>query len=133
MKSPRRRPESIDEYIAAFPPATQVLLEQVRRAVRKAAPKAVECISYGIPAFRLEGNRVHFAGYARHIGFYPMSRTIAEFKDDLSGYRRAKGSVQFPLDEPMPLRLIGRMVTFRMTAQKTKRAAKKTPPRRRVR
>jgi uncharacterized protein YdhG (YjbR/CyaY superfamily) len=133
MKSARRRPDSIDDYIAAFPPATQAALGQVRRAIRKAAPKAVETISYGIPTFRLEGNLVYFAGYARHIGFYPGSATIASFTQELSVFKSAKGSVQFPLDEPMPVRLIGRMVKFKVALQKTKQPIKKAPARRSVR
>src|SRR5262245_42701116 len=94
---------SIDEYVARLPKDVQSLLKKMRATIRKAAPKADEKISYGIPTFALEGNLVHFAGYSNHIGFYPGADGIAAFKKQLAGYKRAKGSVQFPLDEPLPL------------------------------
>ena len=113
---------SIDEYIAEFPPATQDVLRQVRAVIRDSAPGAVETISYAIPTFDLNGRHlVHFAGYERHIGFYPMASGVAAFKDELTGYKSAKGSVRFPLEQPLPVDLIRRIVEFRV-AQVTGKA-----------
>jgi len=104
----------IDNYIASFPKETQKLLEQVRNTVRKAAPEAEEAIKYGIPTLILNGNLVHFAGYKNHIGFYPAPQGLEEFKEELSGYKGAKGSVQFPIDQPLPLELITRITKYRV-------------------
>lgn len=104
----------IDGYIRTFPQEVQQILESVRATIRAAAPEAEEAIKYGIPTYVLAGNLVHFAGYERHIGFYPAPSGIEAFADELSGYKRAKGSVQFPINEPMPLELIKRMVAFRV-------------------
>lgn len=106
------KPFSIDEFISGFPPETIARLEKIRQIIRKAAPKATECINYGIPTFQLNGNLVHFSGYKNHIGFYPGSKVIASFKKEISMYKNAKGSVQFPLDKPMPTKLIKEMVIF---------------------
>lgn len=115
-------PTSIDEYIARFPAVTRDRLEEIRRIVRKAAPDASETISYGMPTFDLGGRHlVHFAGYARHIGFYPIPTGIAAFEDELSPYKRGKGSVQFPLDEPLPADLIRRIVEFRVRENRGER------------
>lgn len=114
-------PITIDQYISSFPETTQVLLQQVRAAIQKAAPNAEECIGYGIPTFRLHGNLVHFAGYKNHIGFYPGADGIAAFEEELSAYKRAKGSVQFPIDKKMPLGLIGRIVKYRAKQQLAKK------------
>lgn len=108
------KPNSIDNYIADFPEETRQILQQVRLTVSKAAPKAEETINYGIPTFTLNGNLVHFAGYKSHIGFYPAPSGIEAFKNELSVYKGAKGSVQFPLDKPMPLALITKIVKFRV-------------------
>jgi uncharacterized protein YdhG (YjbR/CyaY superfamily) len=97
-----------------FPAAVQAKLADMRRTIHKAAPKAEECISYGIPAFRFRGILVYFAAYRHHIGFYPTASGIRAFKDELSPYKSAKGSVQFAMDRPLPLGLIGRMVRFRV-------------------
>jgi len=105
---------NIDEFIAAFPPKTQLLLEKVRIIIRKAAPAAEEKISYGIPSFSLHGNLVHFSGYKNHIGFYPGSSGIKAFEKELSNYVCSKGTVQFPLDKPIPLTLISKIVKFRV-------------------
>ena len=105
---------SIDAYIATFPPEVQALLQQMRQTIQKAAPKATEAISYQIPTFRLQGNLVHFAGFKKHIGFYPGAAGIAAFQDELAGYKSAKGSVQFPLDQPLPLALVTKIVKFRV-------------------
>lgn len=109
------KPRTIDEYTAAFPSATQKLLEQVRHAVRQVAPAATETISYGIPTFQLEGKSlVHYAGFEHHIGLYATPDGHEEFESELSRYKRGKGSVQFPLDEPLPIELIKRIVQFRV-------------------
>ncbi|MBW8683986.1 iron chaperone [Chitinophaga rhizophila] len=104
----------IDSYIADFPEHVQVLLQQVRATIHKAAPEATEDIKYAIPTFVLNGNLVHFAAFKQHIGFYPTPTGIAEFENDLSVYKQGKGSVQFPLDQPMPLDLITRIVKYRI-------------------
>lgn len=106
--------EDIDAYIATFPENVQKILEQVRNAIKTSAPKAEEVISYGMPAFKFHGILVYFAGYKQHIGFYPTASGIAVFKNELSKYKNAKGSVQFPLDKPMPISLIKKMVKFRV-------------------
>lgn len=105
---------TIDAYIANFPPAVQKVLRQLRAAIRRAAPEGKEKISYGMPAFELHGNLVYFAGYKKHIGFYATPTGHAAFAKALSRYKTGKGSVQFPLDEPLPLKLIEKMVRFRV-------------------
>jgi uncharacterized protein YdhG (YjbR/CyaY superfamily) len=106
---------NINEYIASFPESTQELLEQVRATIQKAAPEAIAAIKYAMPTFVLNGkNLVHFAAYKNHIGFYATPSGHEEFKAALSPYKSGKGSVQFPIDAPMPLELIGRMVEFRV-------------------
>lgn len=104
---------TIDEYIAQFPEEVQAKLTQLRRLIHELAPEATEKISYQIPTFYLNGNLVHFAAYANHIGFYPTSSGIARFEAELAGYKHAKGSVQFPLDQPLPVELVTKMVAFR--------------------
>ena len=106
--------KSIDEYIAQFPSNTRTRLQEMRALIREAAPGATEKISYAIPTFYLNGNLVHFAGYERHIGFYPGAGGIAAFREELKPYKSAKGSVQFPLGQPLPTDLIRRMVEFRV-------------------
>lgn len=125
MKRAPESPRSIDEYIAAVPPDVRPILEAVRATIRKAAPDAEEAIKYGIPTFVLHGNLVHFAAYKSHIGFYPTASGIAEFKDELALYKSAKGSVQFPLNEPMPLRLIAKIVKFRVQEDRARTREKK--------
>lgn len=117
-------PKNIDDYIASFPADVQAILEQVRKTIQVAAPEAEEAISYAMPTFKLHGNLVHFAAYKNHIGFYPAPRGLEEFKDELSGYKGAKGSVQFPINQPMPLELIARIVAFRVKENLEKRKAK---------
>jgi uncharacterized protein YdhG (YjbR/CyaY superfamily) len=124
MSTLETAPKDIDEYIAGFPPDVQEILEEVRATIRSAAPGAEETISYQMPTFRLEGNLVHFAAFKKHIGFYPAPTGIAEFKDVLSDYQGGKGSVQFPLDKPMPLGLIRRMVEFRVRENLAKAEAR---------
>ncbi len=106
--------QNVDEYIAAFPCETVSRLIQLRETIKTAAPDSDEVISYAMPAYKLNGMLVSFAGYANHIGFYPGAGGIAEFKDELSAYKGAKGSVQFPLNRPLPLKLISKIVKFRV-------------------
>lgn len=108
-------PETIDEYIAAFPPKVQSILEKMRQTIRKAAPDATEKISYRMPTFYLNGNLVHFAAFDHHIGLYPTSSGVSAFRDELTGYKTSKGAIQFPLDEPLPLGLVKKIVAFRVT------------------
>jgi uncharacterized protein YdhG (YjbR/CyaY superfamily) len=105
---------TIDEYIQGFPTEVQAKLSELRSTIRQSAPQAVEKISYRIPTFYFNGNLVHFAAFERHIGFYPGSSGIARFRKDLKKYKSAKGSVQFPVDEPLPLDLIAEIVKFRV-------------------
>ena len=106
---------SIDEYIAQFPPATQALLQEMRALIKTSAPEAAESISYAIPTFDLNSRHlVHFAGYEKYIGFYPTSSGVAAFADELKSYKRAKGSVQLPLGQPLPTDLICRIVAVRV-------------------
>jgi len=125
MKSSASSPAAIDDYIASFPPEVRARLAKVRATIRRHAPGAEERMSYGIPTFFLDGNLVHFAAFARHIGLYPGPSGIAAFQDALSRYKSAKGSVQFPHDEPLPLDLIADIVKFRV-AESTGPKAKRT-------
>lgn len=115
---------SIDEYIAAFPEPVQKILQELRATIRSAAPAAEERIAYQMPTFSLEGNLVHFAAYKHHIGFYPAPEGIRAFQQELAGYKGAKGSVQFPIDQPLPLELIAKIVRFR-AAENLEKAAQK--------
>lgn len=114
MEKVKNGPATIDEYIAQFPEDIQQVLSQVRAVVKESAPQASEKISYQMPTFYLNGNLVHFAAFKRHIGFYPAPTGVEAFKEELSAYKNAKGSVQFPLDQPMPLDLIRRIVAYRV-------------------
>ena len=105
---------TIDEYIKTFPKDVQIILEKMRQTIRKAAPEAVEAISYQIPTFKLNGNLVHFGAFKNHIGFYPTSSGIRAFKEQLTPYKGAKGSVQFPIDKPIPYDLVRKIVKFRV-------------------
>ena len=117
---------NIDEYISDFPTDVQNVLQEIRQVIQKAAPEAVEAISYAMPAFTLEGKPlVYFAGYKNHIGFYATPSGHASFEKPLSKYKQGKGSVQFPLSEPMPLALITKIVKFRLKEVKEKLKAKK--------
>lgn len=127
MKTARRPPRSIDEYIAGFPRDVRALLRQMRAAIKKSAPAAEEAIRYGIPTFVLHGNLVHFAAFKRHIGFFPTPSAIEHFRAELSRYRSATGSVQFPFHEPMPWSLVGRMVKFRVQEARSKSASASPP------
>lgn len=117
--SNRSKATSIDEYIAEFPATTQQVLQELRALIKAAAPDATETISYAIPTFDLNGKHlVHFAAYEKHIGLYPGSSGIEAFKEDLKPYKSAKGSVQFPLDQPLPTELIRRIVAFGVDANR---------------
>ncbi|WP_345296992.1 DUF1801 domain-containing protein [Candidatus Villigracilis affinis] len=116
--------KNIDDYIATFPKGTQTVLKKLRATIRKAAPKAEETINYQIPTFTLQGNLVHFAAFKNHIGFYPTPSGIEKFKEELSVYEGAKGSVKFPLDKPIPYALITKIVKFRVQENLERAAAK---------
>ena len=115
---------NIDEYIAGFPETTQEILQQLRATFRNSVPGAEEAISYGIPTFKLKGNLVHFAAYKNHIGFYPGAAGIESFKEELSGYKLSKGTVQFPIDKPIPFDLISTIVDFRVKQNLSRAEAK---------
>ena len=106
--------KTIDEYIAGFSEDIQPILQKIRATIKKAAPAAEEAMSYGIPTFKLNGNLVHFAAFKKHIGFYPAPSGTKAFKKELSVYESGKGSVQFPLDKPIPYALIKEIVKFRV-------------------
>lgn len=124
MTSDNPKPNSIDEYIANFPEDIQAKLQALRATIREAAPEAQEAISYGLPTFKLKGNLVHFAAFKNHIGFYPVPSGMAAFQEELSVYKQGKGSVQFSLDEPLPLELVRKIVQFRITENLEKAAAR---------
>ncbi len=124
MKTNQRAPKTIDEYIAGFPPDVQEILEKIRATIRKAAPGAEETIKYQMPTFTLHGNLVHFAAFKKHIGFYPVPTGIEKFKKELAAYEGGKGSVQFPLDQPIPYGLISRIVKFRVKENLARAEAK---------
>ena len=116
--------KSVDEYLSFQPEDIQYRLEDLRTAIKKAAPQAMELISYNIPAYRLNGMLVYFAAYKNHIGFYPTSSGVREFKAELSKYKVSKGAIQFPIDEALPLGLIAKIVRFRANENMKKLAAK---------
>lgn len=119
------KPKNIDDYIADFPTATQVLLRQMRDCIAKAAPTAEEAISYGMPTFKLNGNLVHFAANKAHIGFYPAPSGIIAFEKELKDYVTSKGAIQFPFEKKLPLTLITKIVKFRVSENMEKPAKKK--------
>ena len=125
MKRDSTAHTTIDAYITAFPPDEQKVLQEVRATIRSAAPDADEAMKYGIPTFVQGENLVHFGGFSTHVGFYPTPSGIEAFKKELSAYKGAKGSVQFPRDKPMPLRLIARIVKFRVEQVQQKALNKK--------
>ncbi len=116
---------AIDEYIAGFPPEIQAILQQVRATIHAAAPEAAETISYQMPTFTLHGNLVHFAAFKQHIGFYPTPSGTEQFQQALAPYKGGKGSVRFPLDQPIPYELITEIVRFRAAENLAKAAAKR--------
>jgi uncharacterized protein YdhG (YjbR/CyaY superfamily) len=121
MSTSRPQYKTIDEYIASFPKDVRDILEALRRVIGEAAPRAVEAMAYGIPTFRLHGNLVHFAAFQNHIGFYPTPSGIKAFKEELTPFKQAKGSVQFPLNKPIPFDLVKRIVKYRVEENESKK------------
>jgi uncharacterized protein YdhG (YjbR/CyaY superfamily) len=117
--------KTVDEYIATFDQPVKGFLQEMRKAVKKAAPKAEEVISYNMPAIKANKVLVYYAGYKHHIGFYPLPSSLLAFKKELAGYKGSKGAVQFPLDAPLPLKLIGTMVKYRLAEDAEKAETKK--------
>jgi len=126
MDASSKQFKTIDEYISMFPDEVQTILNQVRQTIRGAAPEAEETINYQMPTFTLNGNLVHFAAFKTHIGFYPTPTGIEAFKEELAPYKGAKGSVQFPIDQPMPLSLIRRIVKYRVKENLERKPKKKS-------
>jgi uncharacterized protein YdhG (YjbR/CyaY superfamily) len=124
MNKEEKTAGTIDEYISGFPRHIQEMLEAIRKTIRKAAPDAEETIKYRMPTFTLKGNLVHFAAFKNHIGFYPAPSGITSFWKELSIYKKAKGSIQFPLDQPLPLDLVTKIVVFRVK-ENNKKAVRK--------
>ena len=118
------KPTDIDAYISGYPEAIRKLLQEIRDTIKKAAPQAEEVISYGMPAFRQNGMLVWYAAFKNHIGFYPIPSGIEAFKDELSAFKGTKESIHFPLDKPLPVDLISRIVTFRLAENMIKESAK---------
>lgn len=125
MDSAPFTPATIDEYIAGFPPNVQEMLQKVRTTIREAAPDATEAIKYQIPTFVFHGNLVSFAGYAKHIGLYPVPSDVDGFREDLAPYASGKATAKFPLNKPIPYDLISRIVRFRVEESLAKATAKK--------
>ena len=121
MPTNKTAPKNIDEYIAGFPGEVQTILEKIRSTIKKAAPEAQEKISYQMPTFYLNGNLVHFAAFKNHIGFYPTPSGTEKFQKEISAYRAGKGSIQFPLDQPIPYDLITKIVKFRVKESQAKK------------
>jgi uncharacterized protein YdhG (YjbR/CyaY superfamily) len=119
------KPLSVDEYIAGFPEDIQKILEQIRATIKKAAPQAEEVISYSMPAFKQNGILVYYAAHKNHIGFYPTSSGTAAFQAELAGYKASKGTVQFPLDKPVPFELIAKITEFRVRENMFRALSKK--------
>lgn len=125
MKEDKITFSSIDEYIVQFTPEVQEILKNLRKVIKEAAPEAEEKISYGMPTFMLHGNLVYFAAFKNHIGLYPTPSGIDEFKEELAGYKMGKGSIQFPLDKPVPYELISMIVKARVKDNIKKAEGKK--------
>jgi uncharacterized protein YdhG (YjbR/CyaY superfamily) len=124
MRSDQEGPRTIDEYIAGFPDDVQEKLQQIRVTIRTAAPDAEEKISYQMPTFYLKGNLVHFAAFKKHIGFYPTPTGTEQFQKELAAYKVSKGTIRFPLDQPIPLDLITEIVKFRVQENLDRAAAR---------
>jgi uncharacterized protein YdhG (YjbR/CyaY superfamily) len=114
MAAEPTKPKNIDEYIARFPKGVQEVLEKIRMTIREAAPEAEETIKYEMPTFILKGNLVYFAAFKNHIGFYPPVKGFEKRRKEIAVYEGEKGSLKFPLDQPIPYELIGEIVTFRV-------------------
>ena len=117
--------KNIDDYIARYPAEVQAILQSIRETIQKAAPESKETISYMMPTFRLEGNLVHFAAFKNHIGLYPAPSGIDQFRDELSKYEFSKGTIRFPIDQPIPLDLVTKIVQYRVQENLEKAVAKK--------
>jgi uncharacterized protein YdhG (YjbR/CyaY superfamily) len=126
METDQNEQNVIDAYIQKTPEDVQKILQKVREVIKKAAPDAQETIKYGIPTFTLAGNLVHFGAYKDHIGFYPAPSGIEEFKEALSVYQSGKGTIRFPLDQPIPFDLIREVVLFRVQENLNKKKSKRT-------
>jgi uncharacterized protein YdhG (YjbR/CyaY superfamily) len=124
MRTEQPGPKDLDDYIAGFPDDVQKILEKIRKTIKKAAPRAQEKISYKMPAFALDGDLIYFAAFKKHIGIFPPVRGDAKLNKELSRYRGEKGNLKFPLDEPIPYDLIGRLVKFRVKEHLEKLSAK---------
>ena len=124
MMARTKHPESIDEYISTFPGNVQNTLERLRQTIRECAPRAEEAISYQIPTFKLNGNLVHFAAFKDHISFFPTSSGREAFKKELSMYKGGKGTVQFPMDKPIPYDLVRKIVKYRVKENLGKKKSK---------
>lgn len=114
MLAPTKPNISVDQYISQFPLEVQLILQKIRRLIKKLAPTSQETISYGIPTYKLKGNLVHFAGFGHHVGFYPGPEAILAHLPQLKNYKTSKGAIQFPLDQEIPYDLISKIVTFRL-------------------
>jgi len=126
MAESRKQFKTIDEYISTFPEDVRKILNTLRQTIKEVAPDAEETINYQIPTFTLHGNLVHFAAFENHIGFYPTPSGMEAFKKELSGYKGAKGSVQFPIDQPLPLPLIRKIVEYRVKENVERNLKKKS-------
>lgn len=124
MDASKPQPKTIDEYINSFPDEVQALLQSLRQTIKEEAPDAQEVIKYGIPTFVLNGNLVHFGGYKNHIGFYPTPSGTEAFQEEIAPYKARKGTIQFPLNQPLPLDLIRRIVAFRVKEVRDQQARK---------
>jgi uncharacterized protein YdhG (YjbR/CyaY superfamily) len=127
MNNMKFQPKDIDDYISIYPKKIQKLLQTIRTTIAKAAPDAEEAISYQIPTFKLKGNLVHFAAFKNHLGFYPGADGVATFKKELSKYETSKGTIQFPFDQILPLKLISDIVKYRVMVNENKAKAKSKP------
>ncbi len=121
MLASKNPPKTIDEYIALYPEEVQKLLQKLRETIHETAPEATEAMAYGIPTFKLNGNLVHFGGFKNHIGFFPGAEGIEVFSKELTGYVQSKGTVQFPLDKPIPYDIVKKIVKFRVSQQLEKK------------
>jgi uncharacterized protein YdhG (YjbR/CyaY superfamily) len=126
MKAATTKFKTVDEYISTFPASTKKILQQVRKTIKAAAPQAEDVISYNMPASKLNGILVYYAAYEKHIGFYPTGSGIKVFEDQLGDYKYSKGAIQFPIDKPMPVDLITKIVKFRVKETQEKEKAKKS-------
>ena len=121
MATSNKQYKTMDEYIVQFPKNVRDVLEELRQVIKEVAPNAEETIDYGIPTFKFNGNLVHFAAFKNHIGFYPTPSGIEAFKKELTTFKQSKGTVQFPLDKPIPFDLVNRIVKFRVKANASKK------------